>query len=248
MRQLISYLKIAAFVVGTLALYSFFWILRPIIPNKLYWRQIAFRTWSAMLLRLANVRLNIVGTPPAAPFFLVSNHLGYIDVPVLRIAANGIFVAKSEVESWPVAGKIIRDMGIIFIDRNNRRDIPRAGEQITKRLEAGEGVVVFAEGKIGNGSSVLPFNSSFLQFPAASGIPVSSATLHYETFPGDPPASKVVVWWEEISFMAHLRRLFTLKGFTATVTFGDEPILDADRKELARRLHESVVSNFRPIE
>lgn len=56
---------------------------------------------------------------------------------------NGNFVAKKEVESWFLAGRICRDMGTIFIDRSNRRDIPRAGEKIIERLEHGEGVIVF---------------------------------------------------------------------------------------------------------
>jgi 1-acyl-sn-glycerol-3-phosphate acyltransferase len=41
------------------------------------------------------------------------------------------------------AGPIVRDAGTIFIDRSNRRDIPRAGEEILERLDGGEGVVVF---------------------------------------------------------------------------------------------------------
>ncbi len=78
------------------------------------------------------MNLELVGTPPKPPFFLVSNHLSYVDIPVLRLAANGIFVAKSEIKDWFLAGAMIRNMGNIFIDRKNRRDIPRAGREYQK--------------------------------------------------------------------------------------------------------------------
>ena len=57
-------------------------------------------------------------------------------------------------------------MGNIYIDRTNRRDIPRAGELVIEALNRGEGVIVFPEGTTTKGDEVLPFNSSFLQFAA----------------------------------------------------------------------------------
>ncbi|MBK7704183.1 MAG: 1-acyl-sn-glycerol-3-phosphate acyltransferase [Acidobacteria bacterium] len=71
-------------------------------------------------------------TPPKPPFFLVCNHLSYVDIPTLRCVVEGVFVAKREIRDWPVAGRIISDFGQIFIDRTNRRDIPRAGTRIVR--------------------------------------------------------------------------------------------------------------------
>jgi len=193
------------------------------------------------------MKLEIIGTPPKPPFFLVCNHLGYADMAALRQAATGVFVAKSEVNDWPVAGTIIRNMGTVFINRKNRRDIPRAGRQIIERLDAGEGVIVFPEGTSTKGETVLPFNSSFLQFAAESNVPVSYAALTYRTPDGEPPASNYVCWWEDISFFAHLWRLFTLSEYTAIVTFGEEPITNNDRKALAAELRQKVAEKFIPV-
>jgi hypothetical protein len=41
--------------------------------------------------------------------------------------------------------------------------------------------------------------------------------------------------------------LFSLPSFTAVVTFGNEPILDTDRKSLAAKLRKGVESNFIPM-
>jgi 1-acyl-sn-glycerol-3-phosphate acyltransferase len=100
---------------------------------------------------------------------------------------DGVFVAKAEVRDWFLAGRIVRDMGVVFIDRKNRRDIPRAGEEIIKRLNDGEGVIVFPEGTSTKGEDILPFNSSFLEFASKTDLPVSYASISYRTQPGDPP-------------------------------------------------------------
>jgi 1-acyl-sn-glycerol-3-phosphate acyltransferase len=138
-------------------------------------------------------------------------------------------------------------MGIVFIDRKNRRDIPRAGEEIIQRLSDGEGVIVFPEGTSTKGEDILPFNSSFLEFASRTDLPVSYASISYRTRPGDPPASTMVAWWDDISFMAHLFRLFTIRQYTAVIDFGEEPIVNPDRKQLAAELRNRVKEKFIPI-
>ncbi len=193
------------------------------------------------------MQVEVIGEPPTAPFFLVSNHLSYTDIPALRSVATGIFVAKKEIDEWPVAGRIVRDMGVIFIDRTNRRDIPKAGETIIQRLSLGEGVIVFPEGTSTKGEDVLPFNSSFLEFAARSDVPVSYASISYRTDSGDPTASEIVCWWDDISFAAHMFRLFTIDRYTAVITFGDAPLLNTDRKQLAAELRDEVRRRFTPV-
>ncbi|MBK6725266.1 MAG: 1-acyl-sn-glycerol-3-phosphate acyltransferase [Acidobacteria bacterium] len=86
----------------------------------------------------------------------------------------------------------------------NRRDIPRAGELIIERLDAGEGVVVFPEGTSTKGEEVLPFNSSFLEFAARKDIAVHYAAITYSTPPGEMPAHIAACWWEDIlTFSPH---------------------------------------------
>lgn len=235
------------FISLTLGLYSLWFVGAPFVTKKINWRQFAFRSWGRMFARVANMKIEIRGTPPRPPFFLVCNHLSYTDIPALCAIINTVFVAKGEVESWFVAGRIVSDMGTIFINRENRRDIPRAGAKIIERIESGEGVIVFPEGTSTKGEGVLPFNSSFLQFAAEADLPVHYAAINYQTPEGEPRASDVVCWWEDISFMEHLWRLFHVRGFTAVINFGSAPVQNLNRKELARQLREKVKENFTPV-
>jgi 1-acyl-sn-glycerol-3-phosphate acyltransferase len=231
----------------TFSTYFIWWIGHFFFPNKQYWRQVAFRVWARSFARIAAMRIEVIGPIPKPPFFLVSNHLSYMDIPAIRSVVEGVFVAKADIRDWFMAGKIISNMGMVFIDRQNRRDIPRAGAKIIDKLSEGEGVIVFPEGTTTKGDEILPFNSSFLQFAAETDLPVSYASISYRTPEGEMPASDAVCWWEDISFGKHLIRLFSLPRFTATLNFGEEPVLSTDRKKLAGELRERVRERFIPV-
>lgn len=239
--------RMVVFVVSTIGIHSFWFLTHIFIPNKIHWRQVIFGAWTRSFVWISNLKIEVVGTPPKPPFFLVTNHLSYTDIGAIRAVVKGVFVAKAEVKDWFLAGRICRDMGTIFINRNNRRDIPRAGEEIIKRLDAGEGVIVFPEGTSTKGNTVLPFNSSFLEFAARAEIPVSYAAITYRTPTGELPASLAACWWEDISFFAHLWRLFTVKQYTAIIHFGDQPVINPDRKALAAELRNHVAEIFEPV-
>jgi 1-acyl-sn-glycerol-3-phosphate acyltransferase len=247
MKYVRATIRLIAFVIATFGLYAVWFAFSFFIPNKVYWRQLAFETWTKSFVWISGMEIEVIGVPPKPPFFLVTNHLGYVDIGVLRATVNGIFVAKAEVNDWFLAGRIVRDMGNIFIDRRNRRDIPRAGAEIIRKLSEGEGVIVFPEGTSTKGEDILPFNSSFLEFAAKTDLPVSYASISYRTPEGEPPASKMICWWEDITFMAHLFRLFTLRRFTAILDFGDENVVNPDRKQLAIELRRRVKEKFIPV-
>lgn len=235
------------FVGSTLGIYGVWFIGSFFIPNKIFWRQVIFQAWAWAFVKTSKMKIEVIGKPPSPPFFLVCNHLSYTDVPAIRAVVAGVFVAKGEIENWLLAGKIVRNMGTIFINRSNRRDIPRAGADITKRLEQGEGVIVFPEGTSTKGEIVLPFNSSFLEFAAKSDLSVSYASITYTTPSNMPKASETVSWWDEKTFAQHLWYLFQAREFTAIINFGNEPVKNDDRKELARILWQKVNEEFVPV-
>lgn len=239
--------KFAAFIVLTFGIYSL-WVLAPFLRNeneRRHLRAFIFEKWSGGFIWLSGVKVKVINAAPPPPFVLVSNHLSYLDIAVLRSNAKGVFVAKADIADWFAAGTMVRNMGMIYINREQKRDIPRAGADIAAALERGEGVIIFVEGTSSNGKQVLPFKSSFLEFAAARDLPVHYASISYQTKPGDPPASEAVCWWRpESDFAAHLFNLFKLKSFDCTVTFGAKPVQARDRKELTNKLQKAVEEQF----
>lgn len=244
-------IKIVLFFLMTFGVYSL-WFFAPLLASqkrRIQLREFIFEKWAQMFVRLAGAQIEMTGRPPEPPFLLVSNHTSYFDIAVLRSIVTGVFVAKADIANWPVAGRMVGNMGMIFINREQKRDIPRAGSEILAALERGEGVIIFAEGTTGDGQKVLPFKSSFLEFAAANNLPVHFASLTYNTPKGEMPAAEAVCWWRpEENFLSHLCKFFALSGIFCHVTFGDQPIISKNRKELTNRLWQAVSNQFVPVD
>ncbi len=248
MRSLRSGFRFCTFFLFTFGLYAVWRAGTYFAPSPARWRQRIFRYWARGLVTISAMRIEVIGKPPEPPFLLVSNHLGYTDIAAIRSQlANGVFVAKSDVKGWFLIGKMVSDMQTIFIDRRNRRDIPRAGAAIVARLDEGEGVILFPEGTSTSGERVLPFKSSLLQCGAERNLPVSYLSVSYRTGPDDPPAGECISWCDETPLLVHVWRLLGLKGYSVILNFGEEPVADRDRKKLACDLHREVSRRFVPV-
>jgi 1-acyl-sn-glycerol-3-phosphate acyltransferase len=211
------------------------------------WRSGIFHSWGGWVLPLLGIRLTVRGTPPAAPFLLVSNHLSYLDILVLASQLPAVFIAKSEVKGWPVLGTLCRLVDTQFIQRERKNDILRMLKRITEILESGRGVVFFPEGTTSNGQGVQPFKPALLAVAAKSGEPVAHAALSYAVPPGSPPASDSVCWWGGADFAGHFLTVLRMPRIDATVRFGARKIHEHDRKVLARRLQVAVRREFTPV-
>ena len=247
MKYLRATIRFILFLCSSVGLYSTWYIGDFIIPNKPYWRQIIFRTWSKWFVRISGMKIEIIGEKPKPPFFLVSNHLSYTDIPTLRSIIESVFVAKGEIEGWFFAGLTVRDMGNIFIDRKNPRDIPRAGADILKTLDQGEGVIVFPEGTSTKGEEVFPFNSSFFEFAAKTDLPIHYASITYQVNDDKKTAGETICWWDDTPFLVHIWRFFQLRDFKAIISFGRKTIVNPNRKELAKELWQKVNDKFIPV-
>jgi len=207
----------------------------------------AFGLWSRALCSIFGIRVGVSGRPPKPPFFLVSNHLSYADILVLGTEVPCVFVAKAEIDHWPLFGALCRSVNTIYIDRKAKRDLPGVLDRIRTALDAGQGVVIFPEGTSGPGAEVMPFRSPLLDLPARLGHEVHWAALGYRVPPGAPPAHLAVGWWGDMPLVPHLGLFLRLKWIEALVHFGEVPIADDDRKQLADRLWRAIAERFEPM-
>ncbi len=208
------------------------------------WRHRIFLGWGRAMVRVMAVEVEVRGRQPAPPFFLVTNHLSTLDVPVLAARLGAVFVAKAEMAGWPLFGAMCRSVGTVFIDRGRRRDVVRVMPVIEGFLDRGEGVVVFPEGTSTSGEGVEPFYPPLLEVAARRPFPVSYATLSYSTPPGESPAREAVCWWGDLPFAEHMWRVLRVRRIHATLAFGAESVTAGDRKELAVRLQQSVAEQY----
>ena len=207
-----------------------------------------FKHWAGTCARIVGMRIEVEGPPPEPPFFLVTNHVSYLDGLTLGSQLGCLFIAKSEVASWPVLGFLARQANVIFIDRKKRSDTLRVNDHIEQALADGEGVIMFAESTTSRGTEVCPFKTALFEAVARSNFPVHCAAIHYDAPPGSPPASEWITWWTPISFGAHALRVLRQPGLNAKLSFGETPISGTDRKLLAEQTRAAVQALFQPVD
>jgi 1-acyl-sn-glycerol-3-phosphate acyltransferase len=178
---------------------------------------------------------------------VASNHVSYIDILVLASLYPSMFLAKREIASWPVFGWIARGAGTVFIDREQAKDVVRAGRELSARLGLGLPVTIFPEGKSSRGVTILPFQPSLLEPAARASVPCWAVSISYETEGSALPPSRTICWHDSESLATHFPRLLGLKRVVARVRFGEPAIVSTDRKALASALWEKSKASFTPI-
>jgi lyso-ornithine lipid O-acyltransferase len=205
--------------------------------ERLRRRGALFRKWCRTVLRVAGIRLLPRGRCPESASLVIANHLSYLDVMVLGAETPMVFVAKSEVASWPAIGPLCTFVGTLYIDRSSRAGLPAVANSVANLMAAGIRVMVFPEGTTTAGDRLLPFRPALLQPAIDQGAAVACATLLYETPPGSTPAQSSVCWVGDAPFAPHVYGFLGLPSIDAHVVWTDGVLKENTRRELAERAH-----------
>lgn len=251
MSKIRGYLKLVLLLMYTLFTHGIYAVglLIPKIFRLRYepWRNLFMRTWARGVAAIFNMKITVEGIPPNPPFFIVSNHLSYLDIVPLYLSLRCTFVAKKAVRSWPVLGFMIDSVGVIFVDRNRRTDVKRVNEILSKSMNKYQGLILFPEGTSSGGEEVLPFHASLLEYPAQANTEVHTVSISYQTADEDEPARDSVCFFgARHGFLEHLMKLAQTRKVYCKMRFGQRAIQSSDRKDLAAKLHHEVQQIFEP--
>ncbi|GAB2538505.1 lysophospholipid acyltransferase family protein [Simplicispira piscis] len=206
-------------------------------------QQARVQAWSLALLAHAGVSLSIRGAPAlVGPVLLVSNHLSWLDIPVLHAARYCRFVSKSDVQDWPLVGTLATAAGTLYIERSSSRDALRVVQSMQQALAQGEVLAVFPEGTTGDGRTMLPFHANLLQAAVAAQAPVQPVGLRFvDKATGSTSFAPSFVGDETL--VGSIWRTLCAPPIEAIVHFGVlEYALERDRRTWALHLHHTVDS------
>lgn len=141
-------------------------------PTMVHW-------WSRWMLRLFGFRVRMYGTAVSGPALFVANHVSWLDIETLHAHRAASFVAKAEIERWPLVGWLSAQAGTIFHKRGDNASLARVMAVMCERLRAGHSVAVFPEGGTGRGDRVRPFHARIFQVALDTGVPIQPVALLY---------------------------------------------------------------------
>jgi 1-acyl-sn-glycerol-3-phosphate acyltransferase len=210
-------------------------------------RRFILQNWSADLLHIFNVRIDIARDDALRTLrhgLIVTNHISWLDVFVLNAVVPMRFVAKSEVRRWPVIGWLCARAQTLFIERGKARAAARINVHLVELLQRGECLAVFPEGTTTDGSAVAHFHSSLLQPAIDAGAPIHPVAIRYEENSG--AHSTAAAYIDDISFGTSMWRILCTPELHVRL-LATAP-LDAqvmDRRSLTRISHERISDALR---
>jgi 1-acyl-sn-glycerol-3-phosphate acyltransferase len=162
------------------------------------------RAWSAGLMRVFGFRLKRFGTPLPGAAMFVANHVSWIDIETLHSQRMMGFVAKREIQSWPVVGWLAQRGETIFHARGSTESLGGVLHEMLARLRGGRSVGVFPEGGTRGGRGLGPFHARIFLAAVEAGVPVQPVALRYGT---GGNAQHIVAFQPRESFFANFVRL-----------------------------------------
>lgn len=204
------------------------------------------------VLRLTGLSVRVLGRPcTEGPVLYASNHVSYLDIPVLNALLDASFISKAEVKGWPLIGFIGRLTGTVFI-RRHAAGAKRQRDEIAERLAQGDSLILFPEGTSTNGAGVAPFRSSLFgvidQADASARLLIQPVSLTYtrcaDGTPLEGPARALYAWFDDAVLLPHFKRVLGMRGAEVVVTF-HEPLRAADhtdRKHVTQLVRNAVIA------
>ncbi len=140
------------------------------------------RWWSKGVLWRFNMQVNTYGQAPTSSdetCMVLANHISWIDIYALNSVIPVRFIAKSDINTWPVFGYLARKSGTIFINRASRKDTARIVDTTVESLTNNNSVAFFPEGTTTDGTTLGHFKSSIVQAAINANVPIKPLAIRY---------------------------------------------------------------------
>jgi 1-acyl-sn-glycerol-3-phosphate acyltransferase len=229
LRQLTRGLRLIALLFLGLAVLTFRF---PMIDGDT--QQAWIKRWSIWVSRTLGLKISVQGQidPAIKSALIVANHSSWLDIVVINSIQPAAFIAKAEIEKWPVVGSLVARSGTLFIERGKRSAVHKVLQDAVDRLKQGRFVAVFPEGTTNDGKGLLPFHGNLMEAAIRAGVPVQALAIAYRNSKGT--LAKSVEFIGDTTFVASMLSVLADNDLRVTVTTLPSQLpLEYSRHELA---------------
>lgn len=136
---------------------------------------------------IIGARVRVEGKPLAENVFFASNHISWMDIPIIGGATRAAFIAKAAINGWPVIGWLARTNNTIFVSNANRLGVADQIAQVRAALAEHQPILIFPEGTTSDGVTLKPFKPSLFAVLAdpPRGLRVQPLLIDYGAAVGE---------------------------------------------------------------
>ena len=200
--------------------------------------------WCKRLLSIFEIKVEVLGLDSylsnQKQYLMVANHISWIDIIIIQSIKPSIFVAKSDVASWPLFGWVAQMTGTIFIKRDKVSDIKKALKKMKRRLIK-RSVCIFPEGTSTNGRYLLTFKSNLFQSSIDTNKSILPLCLSYKQ---KGTYSDKVAFVDDMSLVDSIVKIKKENDITVVVDVLQPIRPRGNRKELAVYTQEILQKNL----
>ena len=253
---------------GAVLKFALFWILVAIqLPIILFLPRGRasvryMRFFMRILLYVVGVRVRVHGKLVAhRPLLVISNHISIFEIATFPVAFGGSFIAKKEMESWPLVGWVARKFGVVFIDRRPSHAMDALTQVQQTLRDVSYPIFLFPEGTTTNGAYLKPFKSTLFNFVENSDVLVQPMVMNYRFHDGgvisDADLAEHFAYFNnsnqdtgprcsrERSAFGQVFHIMVLGGFLVELTvLPPPPLAGMDRKQIAETLQKIVSEKY----
>jgi len=234
------------------------WMVRLLLRDPIRLRKYLLQTVALhgrWLLRVLDVEIIVENDSNAQlekNYFIVANHMSYLDAPILASFRPGAFVTSMEMRAVPVLGLITELGGCLYVERRSREKIHNEISSIEAALKQGFNVIVFPEATSTNGEKVLQFKRPLFAAAAKAGTSVLPIVIQYESINGTPVTvanRDSLCWYGDMSFGPHFIGLLKQRKIKVRIKILPEiPVTEnSSRDTLMDASFALVTKNYQPI-
>lgn len=198
------------------------------------------RRFLRMVARICGAVVEPHGRPLDRDVLFVSNHLSWLDIPIIAGATGTAFVARADLREWPVVGWLSSLNNTVYVDRGNRLGVHGQVGAVRDALAHHQPVAIFPEGTTSDGTGLLPFKPSLLEVvaPPPRAIRVQPLFVDYGV-------ARDLAWIGDEPALANAWRVLSRPGsFTVRLACLEpfDPQTLGDRKAIAAEARRRILA------
>lgn len=170
------------------------------------------RYFCRALCKALDIEVTVHAPVPKEHALWVSNHVSWLDVAVIGSQTRIFFLAKAEIQHWPLFGRLAQAGGTLFIKRGSGDSVV-VKEQISGFLNQRLPVLFFPEATTTDGCSIKRLHGKLLAAAIATQTPIQPLVLCYVNEQGQ--LDQVVPFVGDTGFAQHVLQVVALKQIRA---------------------------------